>query len=72
MKVKFFERVVSISTGDRGGGSLKPLEQDINAWLAANPDVEVIDLRFAASAAHVQDGPTNHNALCLVLYREKK
>jgi hypothetical protein len=71
MRVKIFEKCLSVSQGDYGGGSLIGIEQDINGWLAGNPDIEIIDIRFTASAAHVQDGPTNHNALCLVLYKDK-
>lgn len=71
MKVKIFEKCLSVSTGSYGGGSLKGIERDINDWLAKNPEIEVVDIRFSYAGAPVQDGPTNYGAMCLILYKDK-
>lgn len=71
MKVKVFEACLSVSMGDRGGGTLTGIETDINAWLAKNPGIEVVDIRFSYGGAPVQDGPTNYGVMCLILYKDK-
>ena len=71
MKVKIFEKCLSVSMGDYGGGSLLGIERDINDWPAKNPDIEVADIRFSYGGAPVQDGPTNYGAMCLILYEDK-
>lgn len=71
MKVKVFERCLSVGTGERGGGSLLGIETKINTWLEENPGIEVVDIRFSYGGAPVQDGPTNYGAMCLILYKPK-
>jgi len=71
MKVKIFEKCLSVSRGNYGGRGLRGIETEINAWLAENPGIEVADIRFSFAGAPVEGGPTNYAALCLVLYKDK-
>ncbi|WP_102706987.1 hypothetical protein [Terribacillus saccharophilus] len=43
------------------------VDQDINKWLDENPDVEVLDIKFAASASH-EDWETD----ALIIYRKEE
>jgi hypothetical protein len=42
------------------------IEGKLNTWLEENPDVEVIDIKFSASATH-EDWATD----VLIIYREE-
>ena len=71
MKVKIFEKCLAVSMGDSSGGTLLGIEQDINGWLAKNPKIEVIDIRFSYTGVPIQNGPINYGAMCLILYKDK-
>ena len=70
MKVKIFEKIVSVSGSDEGG-NLVQIEDTINKWLKENSSIEIIDIRFSYGGAPVEGGPTNYGVMCLILYKEK-
>lgn len=46
------------------GGNV--IDKDVNAWLENNPDVEVLDIKFAASATNDDWGSD-----ALIIYRKE-
>ena len=69
MKVKLFQAVVAVSANVTNNRDFSPLEKQINGFLEANPSIEFIDIKFAANAAAVENGPTNYGLCALVMYR---
>lgn len=69
MKVKAFEQ--TMQTEDRWG-HLADIEIGINRWLAAHPDVEVVEIKLSTAAAtnNERAAPATFSALCLVFYNE--
>jgi DNA-binding SARP family transcriptional activator len=69
MKVKAFEHV--IRTEERWG-RLADIEVELNRWLAAHPDIEIVEVKLSTAAAtnNERAAPATFTALCLVFYRE--
>jgi hypothetical protein len=69
MKVKAFEQVMQ--TEERWG-RLADIEVEMNRWLAAHPDIEVVEIKLSTAAAtnNERAAPASFSALCLVFYNE--
>ena len=68
-KVKLFQNVVSVSPGG-GLGDEFSLEKDINAFLAANSNIKLIDIRLSSNAAPVGERATHYGLCALVIYED--
>jgi hypothetical protein len=71
MKVKLFQAVVNVSVGGTDG-NFSTMESRINTFLEETPDIDVIDIKLAANAAPVGDGPTNYGLVALLMYEDRK
>ena len=64
MKAKLFTETIGTA---QSGINAFSFEQEINKWLAENPEIEITDVRLSACNLD-----KNLQALCLVLYQEKQ
>ena len=48
-----------------------PNEIQINQWLAANPDIEIVDMVQSESMTLSKEGEVERNLSLTVLYRER-
>ena len=71
MKVKIFEGLTQGGANEADAGSL---EKEMNDWLAANPDIEVLDIRLAMTSFPAEEYSRSvyrFPTVCLIFYKEK-
>jgi hypothetical protein len=71
MKVKIFDGLTQGGANEAGIGSL---EKEINEWLAANPDIEILDVRLAMTSYPAEEYSKSiyrFPTVCLIFYKEK-
>jgi len=71
MKVKIFDGLTQGGTNEVGTGGL---EKEINEWLAANPNIDVLDIRLTMTnhpAEEYSKSVYRFPTVCLIFYKEK-
>ena len=71
MKVKLFQYVVGVSAGNTKSGDFGKLEEQINAFLDENPEIQPIDLKLTSHAAAVGNLVTNYSVVAVLMYEQK-
>jgi hypothetical protein len=68
-KVKLFQNVISVSPGIDLASEFT-VEKDINAFLASNPTIKLVDVKLSSNAAPVGDRITYYALCALLIYEE--
>jgi hypothetical protein len=71
MRIKIFDGLTHGGSDEEAKGRL---ENEINEWLATNPDVEIMDIRLSMTnypAHEYSRSVFRFPTVCLILYKEK-
>jgi len=72
MQVKVFHSAATLlSDGATAGMRIQDIETSINAWLRANPGVEVVDIKLAGLASSVGENRSEFAMYAMLLYRKR-